>query len=191
MIDNQVVSRIAQKIRSNRLKKNLTLQELASRTQVSKGLLSKIENLRTIPSLPVFVTLIQSLEISLKEFFQDVVLINGKGYLLVKKDQNTSLGPEGKSGLHYQHILSQNITHSTMEIFHLTLDPGTRGKITTTNGYEFKHILAGSCAYQLDDEVIYLEEGDSIYFDGAVRHMPINKSSRRVMMLSIHFILPE
>src|SRR5687767_15663953 len=85
MTDNQIVSRIAQKIRDTRLEKNLTLQELANRTQVSKGLLSKIENSRTIPSLPVFVTLIQSLEISLKEFFQDMVLANGKNYLLVKK----------------------------------------------------------------------------------------------------------
>ena len=85
MIDNQVVSRIAQKIRSTRLEKNLTIQQLATPTHVSKGLLSKIENSRTIPSLPVFVTLIQSLEISLKEFFQDMVLANGKNYLLVKK----------------------------------------------------------------------------------------------------------
>ncbi len=68
MINNEVVSRIAQKIRSTRLKKNLTIQELADRTKVTKGLLSKIENSRTIPSLPVFVQLIQSLDISLKEF---------------------------------------------------------------------------------------------------------------------------
>jgi transcriptional regulator with XRE-family HTH domain len=70
MIDNQVVSRIAQKIRSMRLERNLTIQELATRMQVSKGLISKIENLKTIPSLPVFVTLIQSLEFPLKNFFR-------------------------------------------------------------------------------------------------------------------------
>ena len=79
------------KFRSTRLEKNLTIQQLATRTHVSKGLLSKIENSRTIPSLPVFVTLIQSLEISLKEFFQDMVLANGKNYLLVKKDQYAPL----------------------------------------------------------------------------------------------------
>ena len=43
MIDNQVVSRIAQKIKNTKLKKNLTLHELAVRTQVSKGLLSKLK----------------------------------------------------------------------------------------------------------------------------------------------------
>ncbi|MBX2944215.1 MAG: helix-turn-helix transcriptional regulator [Cyclobacteriaceae bacterium] len=85
MIDNEVVSRIAQKIRATRLEKNLTIQQLANRTKVSKGLLSKIENSRTLPSLPVFITLIQSLDISLKEFFSEMVLLNGKDYLVVKK----------------------------------------------------------------------------------------------------------
>src|SRR6187549_3372834 len=105
MIDNQVVSRIAQKIRSTRLEKNMTIQQLATKTKVSKGLLSKIENSRTIPSLPVFVTLIQSLDISLKEFFHDMVLINGKDYLLVKKDQYASMQREGRTGFNYQYIL--------------------------------------------------------------------------------------
>ena len=78
MVDNQVVSRIAQKIRSTRLEKNLTIQQLATRTHVSKGLLSKIENSRTIPSLPVFVTLIQSLEISLVVQRQILIFMFGE-----------------------------------------------------------------------------------------------------------------
>lgn len=72
MIDNPVVRHIAQKIRNTRIRKKLTLHELATRMNVSKGLLSKIENHHTIPSLPVFVALVQSMEISLKEFFADV-----------------------------------------------------------------------------------------------------------------------
>jgi len=191
MIDNQVVSRIAQKIRSTRLEKNLTIQELATRTHVSKGLLSKIENSRTIPSLPVFVALIQSLDISLKEFFQDMVLVNGKGYLLVKKNQYTPLEREGKSGINYHYILSQHVTNCNMEIVLVTVEPGAKGKALTTNGYEFKYILSGSCEFQINNERFLLEEGDSIYFDASEPHMPINMTRRKVGMLSIHFILPE
>lgn len=191
MIDNEVVSRIAQKIRSTRLEKNLTIQQLAARTKVSKGLLSKIENSRTIPSLPVFVTLIQSLDISLKEFFHDMVLINGKDYLLVKKDQYTSMEREGRTGFNYQYILSQNITNCTMEAVLLTIEPGAKGKPTTTDGYEFKYMLSGSCEYLINNEAIRLDEGDSLYFDASVPHLPVNKSRRKVMMLVIYFILPK
>ncbi len=191
MVDNEVVSRIAQKIRTTRLKKNLTIQQLATRTKVSKGLLSKIENSRTIPSLPVFVTLIQSLDISLKEFFEDMVLINGKDYLHIKKDQYTSVEREGREGFHYQYILSQNITNCTMDAVLLTLEPGAKGNPTTTDGFEFKYMLSGNCEYQINNEIIKVEEGDSIYFDASVPHLPINRSRRKVMMLVIYFILPK
>lgn len=191
MVDNEVVSRIAQKIRSTRLKKNLTLQQLATRTKVSKGLLSKIENSRTIPSLPVFVTLIQSLDITLKEFFEDMVLINGKDYLHIKKDLYTSVEREGREGFNYQYILSQNITNCTMDAVLLTLAPGAKGNPTTTDGFEFKYMLSGNCEYHINNEIINLEEGDSIYFDASVPHLPINRSRRKVVMLVIYFILPK
>jgi transcriptional regulator with XRE-family HTH domain len=191
MIDNQVVSRIAEKIRSTRLEKNLTIQQLASRTHVSKGLLSKIENSRTIPSLPVFVTLIQSLEISLKEFFQDMVLVNGKNYLLVKKNQYTPLQREASSGLNDHFILSQNVTNCTMEIVLLTVETGTRGKLSTTNGYKFNYIVSGNCEYIINNDILDLAEGDSLYFDASHPHILINKARRRVTLLCIHFILPE
>ncbi|HEY3403622.1 MAG TPA: XRE family transcriptional regulator [Ohtaekwangia sp.] len=191
MIDNEVVSRIAQKIRSTRLEKNMTIQQLASRSNVSKGLLSKVENSRTIPSLPVFITIIQSLDISLKEFFHEMVLINGKDYLVVRKDQYTTMEREGRTGFNYQYILSQNITNCTMEAVLLTLEPGAKGKPTTTDGYEFKYMLSGSCEYQFNNETVRLDEGDSIYFDASVPHLPVNKSRRKVMMLVIYFILPK
>jgi transcriptional regulator with XRE-family HTH domain len=191
MIDNEVVSRIAQKIRATRLEKNLTIQELARRSNVSKGLLSKIENSRTVPSLPVFITLIQSLDISLKEFFHDMVLINGKDYLLVKKDECVPMQREDRPGFSYQYILSQNIVNCTMEAMLLTIEPGAKGKPTTTDGYEFKYVLSGNCVYQINNEEIRLEEGDSIYFDASVPHLPVNKSRRKTVMLVVYFILPK
>jgi transcriptional regulator with XRE-family HTH domain len=190
MVDNQIVSRIAQKIRSTRLEKNLTIQELATRTHVSKGLLSKIENSRTIPSLPVFVTLIQSLEISLKEFFHDMVLANGKGYLVVKKDQYTPVKQERAPGLEYFYILSQNITNCMMEIGIFTLDTNVKTKATSFHGYEFLYVLAGSCHYQFGVDNLMLHEGDSLYLDASVLHAPRNEEKEKAVLLSIHFILP-
>jgi len=189
MIDNEVVSRIAQKIRATRLEKNLTIQQLATRTHVSKGLLSKIENSRTIPSLPVFVTLIQSLDISLKDFFKDMILINGKEYLLVKKGQCATLEREGRSGFNHQYILSQNVPNCTIEAVLITIEPGAIGRATTTDGYAFKYILSGACEYRINNEVLWLEEGDALYFDASVPHFHVNKSKKKVCMLVIYFIL--
>lgn len=191
MIDNEVVSRIAQKIRATRLEKNLTIQQLANRTKVSKGLLSKIENSRTLPSLPVFITLIQSLDISLKEFFSEMVLLNGKDYLVVKKDQYKMVEREGREGFDYQHILSQNISTCTMEAVLLTVKPGAKGRPTTSDGYEFKYLISGRCDYQINNEKITLEEGDSLYFDASVPHLPINTSGEKAVMLVVYFLMPK
>jgi transcriptional regulator with XRE-family HTH domain len=187
MVDNQVVSRIAQKIRSTRLEKNLTIQELASRMHVSKGLLSKIENSRTIPSLPVFVTLIQSLDISLKEFFQDMVLANGKNYLLVKRDQYTPIDREQRSGIQHQFVLSQNVASCAMEIVMMSIEPRSKGKISTTHGYKFNYMISGSCDYFINNDVVAMEEGDSMYFDATIPHFPSNMTEKKGTMLSIHF----
>ncbi|MBL0744523.1 helix-turn-helix domain-containing protein [Chryseolinea lacunae] len=191
MIDNEVVTRIAQKIRSTRLEKNLTIQQLATRTHVSKGLLSKIENSRTIPSLPVFITLIQSLEISLKEFFQDMVLMHGKDYLFVKKGDYRNMERERREGFNYHYILSQTIPHCTMEALILTLEPGAKGRTVPTEGFAFKHILAGTCDYQIHDETFTMEEGDSLYLDASVPHLPLNKTRKNAVMLVVYFILPK
>ncbi len=191
MVRNEIISRIAQKIQSTRLGKNMTIQELATRAHVSKGLLSKIENSRTIPSLPVFVTLIQSLEISLKDFFQDVALINGKNYILIKKDDYTTIEKEGRAGYQYQHILSQNISACTMEVSILTLAPNTKGKPTTTDGFELKFMLSGNCEYQINNDTIVLEEGDTLYFDASVAHLPYNRSKKNVVMLVLYFLMPH
>ena len=191
MIDNEVVSRIAQKIRAARLKKNLTIQQVAHRSNVSKGLLSKIENTRTIPSLPVFVSLIHSLDLSLKEFFEDMVLMNGKDYVLIKKDDYKLMTREGRPGFTYFHILSQNITNCTMEITLLTLEPGAKGDPTTTDGYEFKYVLQGKCDYYINNDSVQLSEGDSIYFDASKPHLPVNNSKKKTVMLVVYFILSK
>jgi transcriptional regulator with XRE-family HTH domain len=191
MIDNEVVSRIAKKIRSVRLEKNYTIQQLAHRSNVSKGLLSKVENSRTVPSLPVFIMILQSLDISLKEFFEEMVLLNGREYLLVKKGECTSIDREAGTGFHFQYILSQNIPNCAMEAMLLTLDPGAQSKPTTTDGYAFYYILSGSCEYQINQEMIRMDEGDSIYFNTSAPHLPVNKSRRKVVMLVMSFLVSK
>ena len=48
MNELDIVPRLAKKLKSIRVKKNLTLQVLSEKANVSKGLLSKIENSRMI-----------------------------------------------------------------------------------------------------------------------------------------------
>lgn len=59
MVQEDVIIQISQRLRHIRKEKSVRLQELADAADVTKGLLSQIENSRTIPSLNVLISLIR------------------------------------------------------------------------------------------------------------------------------------
>ncbi|MBX2944216.1 MAG: cupin domain-containing protein [Cyclobacteriaceae bacterium] len=73
----------------------------------------------------------------------------------------------------------------------LTVKPGAKGRPTTSDGYEFKYLISGRCDYQINNEKITLEEGDSLYFDASVPHLPINTSGEKAVMLVVYFLMPK
>ncbi len=74
---------IGQNIKSKRTEKNITLEELAQRAGVTKGLISQIENNRTVPSLPVLFNLIHGLDEDIKSFFDDMHEHFNNGHVLI------------------------------------------------------------------------------------------------------------
>ena len=56
--------KIGLNIRQARKKRELTLSDIARHTGLSKGLLSKIENFRTLPSQPVLSAIARSLNLT-------------------------------------------------------------------------------------------------------------------------------
>lgn len=178
---------IAQKIRELRIQKGVTLQTLSERTSLSKGLLSKIENSRTIPSLPVFLNLAHALGSDPAEFFH-LLQTNGKKFIHVKKEVYEKNKKEGRNGFDYEFILSQSLQACSMQSYLLTIHPKADSRPTITDGFELKYIVHGHCDYRVGEDVIYLNEGDSLFFDASQPHMPINNGKGKVIMLVIYFI---
>lgn len=67
-MEDNTIFKISSKIKEIRKEKGITIQELADRAGVSKGLISQIENNRTVPSLLVLVNIISSLHVDLNDF---------------------------------------------------------------------------------------------------------------------------
>ncbi len=188
MIDSELLPRVARKIKTLRSTKNLTLAELSKTSNVSKGLLSKIENSRTTPSLPVFLGIVNALGVSLRDFFEGMDLLQDREYLLVKKEAQHIVKKEGTEGVTYRFLMAQGISGNSIEIAVLTIGAAARNVITTTRGFELNYIMAGECDFQLNEEIVKLEEGDVLYFDGTKPHLPINSSSNTLVMLVIYFL---
>lgn len=190
MIDPVLVG-IGKKIRKIRQEKLIKLHELAEEAQISKGLLSKIENSRTIPSLPVLISIIKALKEEMSSFFEGIDMSGNNGIIHKKKTDYYSFEKEESLGFIYHFIMEKTLSDFTIEAVILDLLPNSQREQVTTDGYEFKYILNGEVEYHLGEEIIILEEGDSILFNGNIPHVPVNKSEQTVSMLVIYLLLPK
>lgn len=179
---------IGQRIREIRKKNNLTINELGARASVSNGLISRIENGRTIPSLPVLLEIIQSLEVDASYFFEAVEKKSNSKYIVVTKKNLQPLEKETEAkGFKYLYIFSKSIHSLGFEAVLLTVEPKSEREKVVTDAWEFKYILKGKITYLIDNETVNLEEGDSIYFNGKFPHVPVNKSDNECIMLVMYF----
>ena len=64
---------IGRKIKQLRIQKGLTLEELASRSELTKGFLSQLERELTSPSIATLNDIVEALGSSLAEFFKEEV----------------------------------------------------------------------------------------------------------------------
>ncbi|ULT24385.1 helix-turn-helix transcriptional regulator [Sphingobacterium sp. E70] len=84
-MEDNTIFKISYKIKEIRKEKGITIQEVADKAGVSKGLISQIENNRTIPSLLVLINIINALDVDLNEFFKDFNSDLDAGPVVVRK----------------------------------------------------------------------------------------------------------
>lgn len=182
---------IGKHIRQIRKEKELYGSEIAKRAQVSNGLISRIENGRTIPSLPVLLSIIDALETEPSNFFQSIELNTFAKYMVVRADEHSAIEKEDDAvGFTYEFILNKQLQGIGLEMVILTLEPNCQREQVQTDAYEFKYILSGNCEYIIDDETVSLQEGDSIIFDGRLPHVPKNPFDEICKMLVFYYYTP-
>ncbi|AXY77281.1 XRE family transcriptional regulator [Paraflavitalea soli] len=179
---------IGEKIKSKRTQKNITLEELANRAGVTKGLISQIENNRTVPSLPVLFNLIHSLGEDLKSFFEDMHEHFTNGHvLIVRKGEEKLFEKEPVKGFSYKRILTKSVVAQAIDIAVLELKKGAgRKQMIQTDAFECKHILKGSIEYQIEKEKFMLNAGDTLFFDGRAKHRLRNIGDTEATILVIY-----
>ncbi|ATL46263.1 XRE family transcriptional regulator [Chitinophaga caeni] len=188
-MQEDILIQISQKIKEKRKAKGITVQELANKADVSKGLISQIENNRTVPSLLVLVNIIQALNLDMNEFFNDINHHNQSAKVIVKKqDSYQEFEKENAKGFLYKRVLTRNVKNNPIDIVVLELKKGAkRGQLVKTDAYEYKYIIKGTVEYQVLDQSYTLETGDSIFFDGRLGHKPTNVGEDDALILVIYF----
>ncbi|TAF95814.1 MAG: XRE family transcriptional regulator [Cytophagia bacterium] len=188
-MQNDILLQISAKIKEYRKARGITLQELASRAEVSKGLVSQIENNRTIPSLLVLINLVRALEVDMNEFFSKISQHDVKNKVIIKQSSNyQSFEKEESPGFLYKRILTRSVQSTPIDFVLLELEGGASRPFTTqTDAYEFKYVIRGCIKYHINGDEYQLNQGDSLFFDANLPHSPSNVGTETALMLAIYF----
>lgn len=137
---------IGKKIRELRMRKGLTQEELANRSELSKGFISQLENDVTSPSIATLVDVLTCLGTDLKTFFgeeQDNQIVFCEEDYFVKTDES--------QGNEIAWIVP-NAQKNRMEPIRLTLQSGACTEVDSPHeGEEFGYVLSGRVLYPLSE----------------------------------------
>lgn len=156
---------IGDKIRSLRISKGLTQEELANRCELSKGFISQVENDLTSPSIATLVDILEILGTNLTEFFSE----NSEERIIYKNDD--MFETEDKDLKYSLKWLVPSSQKNDMEPIMLTLEPNGRYiEEEPHEGEEFGFVLNGSIILHLGDKTYKVKKGESFYFKPKANH---------------------
>lgn len=178
------------RIRDERSRRGLTVEALACKAGITKGLLSRIENFRAVPSLPVLASVARALDLDLSTLVADVQVRPRQPYLLVRASEAKAVRRESSTGLRYLGLPAAECGGVQFQTFLLKLEPGCRREPCTTDGDEFLYGLRGTVTMTIGDEEIAIHAGDALYFDGRLPHAPGNRG-RAIAEMLVAYLIPS
>ena len=187
-MDNNILLLIGRRLKDIRIQKKIKLIELAIKAKISKGLLSQIENNRTIPSLPVLIQIINALEVDYSGFFKEIENQSSAPLIYKKKEDYSRIEKEDAVGFEYFSILTENVGNVSFQFNILELKPDAQRDKVTTDGYTYLLMLQGEVKYILGENTYILSEGDSLFFNGNIPHVPHNYANTTAKIFVLYIL---
>ena len=181
-------SDISSQIKSLRKKRAITIQELAEKTDLTPGYLSKIENSTTPPPIPTLAKIAYGLGVHVSYFFEEEGEGNG-GLSIIKENKRKKLiGDYTPFGYQYEAVIQRKKDKNIKPLI-VTLPYGQNPDEIPYNshdGEELIYVLSGKMTFYYDDEQFPVERGDCLYFDSTIPHKVVAATKEEpVQILSV------
>lgn len=163
----------------------MTISKLARSADMSTGMLSKIENGSTSPSLSSLLALSRSLHVPVSSLFKQFE--KSRPATFVKAGDGLEIERRGTRAGH-QYALLGHAPHKdlTVEPYVITLqDSSDVFPVFQHEGLELIYILEGEVAYRHGDKTYVMEVGDSLFFDASAPHGPEEMIKLPIRYLSV------
>lgn len=171
-VDRSLGEVIAARVREFRRQLGWTIEELAERSDLSKGMLSKIENAQTSPSIFTLARLSDSLSVPVTALFRG--LDEEHDVLHIKAGNGLEIPPRGAAkGRRYQLLGRMRSPHDRFEPMLVTLtERADTFPLVQHPGTELLYMVSGRMEYAYGSSRFLLEPGDALQFVGEVAHGP-------------------
>ena len=169
---------IGEKIKRMRVQLGLTQEELAARTELSKGFISQLERDLTSPSIATLMDILETLGSDIAHFFNEAppekTVYDAKD-MFVKEDA------ERKNEITW---LVTNAQRNKLEPILVTLAPGgSTLPHDPHEGEEFGYVLSGTITLHLGERKLKVKKGDSFYFSPNAVHTIVNNGKREATVI--------
>ena len=190
-MSNDVILQISTRIKQKRKEGKITLQQLAEYVGVTKGLISQIENNRTIPSLTVLLSIIKALNVDLNDFFENLDISETKEPVIIKAHQHLAVEKEYTNGIYYYRITSFKYQGKLVDVVLHKQEKNAKKGYVSTQAHELNYMLKGKAQYTIEGKKYDLAEGDSFYYDARKPHLTKCLSEEPYEMLVVYFFDEE
>jgi transcriptional regulator with XRE-family HTH domain len=158
---------LGRRLRDERRRRGLTLEELAAASGVSRSMLSEVERGSRMPTVLVLDRVATGLGTSIARLLRDESPVRT---VVLRRDEQTVA--RDASGWE-RRVLSPVLPGVEFEFMRTTIDPGVDAGVFQPHGAGSREYLAvesGKLRLSLDGEGLELGEGDSVFYAGDCHH---------------------
>lgn len=179
---------IAANLKRVRMKMKMTLQDLADRTGLTKGYLSKVERSEKAPPYSTLSKIVGALGLEITDVLkaepgplQDLPIV-----IASKEDGRLIRESSHYVGYDYE-VLAAGKPGKNMEPF-IIYAPSEFTSLFQHEGEEFIYVLEGELEFKYGDRVFRMRQGDNAYFESRVPHTGRSVGEKRAKLLvTIYF----
>lgn len=184
---DQLTQSLARNLRRWRNERGFTLDALAARAGVSRGMIIQIEQARTNPSVGTTVKLADALGVSITTLLDHE---EGPQVRLVPPDQAVRMWSTSTGS--YTTLLAGTDARGPLELWDWTLMPGdgSASDPHPEGTTEILHVTAGTLTLVVDGEEHTVPTGTSVSFEGSVPHSYRNDGAETMEMTLVVAIPP-
>ncbi len=184
--DNSLEAAIGRQVREYRIKLGMTVVDLSRQANLSAGMLSKIENGMTSPSLATLQSLSRALNVPVTAFFRKFE--ESRDATFVAAGQGLAIERRGTRAGHQYQLLGHSIGNKdiVLEPYLVTLsEKSDVFPLFQHSGQEFLYVLEGEVTYRHGARLYAMKAGDSLFFDADAPHGPEELRQLPIRLLSV------